>query len=314
MKAIAIIAVVVTHAGPSPWLPGASAFDQVVRGSLAVFHVPSFLLLAGFLYAAHPVLSTPDLSRRMQRLLVPYVVASVVVLTLGFAQPATRTEALFMLVTGSSLGIYYFVFLLAESVTLTYLMTHLSPRAPCLALGAAFGWWLLKPLLTASPPTRGLPSFWSFRDPLWFGAYFFVGWNVRRRWGRVRRLLESYRTPLTILAALVCLIHVSIWPDTRTTYLDPFARGAYVLSVVGLIISATQNARVLPVVRFLSEASYTVYLYHSLFITAASPFVSSLDAPLRTLTLTSVGLLGSSALVYLGRRTLGGASRLTLGS
>lgn len=124
----------------------------------------------------------------------------------------------------------------------------------------------------------------------------------------------TYRVPLTVLATIVCITHLALWPRVRATYLDPFARMAYVLSVVGLIAAATHRARVPSPVRFLSEASYTIYLYHTLFITAASPLASGFAAPVRTASLTSVGLLGGAAVAYLGHRALGDRSRLVLGA
>ncbi len=51
IKALAILAVVVRHAGPPPWNPAFAEFDRVFRASWVYFHVPSFLVVAGFLYA-----------------------------------------------------------------------------------------------------------------------------------------------------------------------------------------------------------------------------------------------------------------------
>lgn len=268
IKAAAIVAVVATHAGPNPWLPDAGAFDRTVRGSLAVFHVPSFLLIAGFLYGAQPVLSTADLGRRLQRILVPYLVASLIVIALGSAKPATLGDAVFMLATGSALGTYYFVFVLALSVTLTYVLTLLSPRLPRYALSATFIWWLFRPLIVAPSPPSTLPGFWFFRNPVWFGAYFLVGWNLRGQWDGVRRFLVTYRAPLTILATTACVIHLALWPRGRATYVDPFARMAYVLSVVCLIASATQRARIPTPVRFLSDDLPLPHALHRGVVTA----------------------------------------------
>jgi len=182
IKALAIVAVVATHAGPIPWLPEVTDLDRLIRGSLPIFHVPAFLLIAGFLYATQPVLSTADLGRRLRRILVPYVVASLVVMGLGFARPTGPSDAAYMLATGSALGTYYFVFVLSVSVVLVWALTRFSARLPSYALAATITWWLVRPLVVEATPRGLLPSFWYFRNPLWFGSYFLVGWNLRREW------------------------------------------------------------------------------------------------------------------------------------
>lgn len=165
IKAAAIVAVVATHAGANPWLADATAFDRIIRGSLVMFHVPSFLLIAGFLYGAQPVLSTADLGRRLQRILVPYLVASLVVIALGSAKPANLGDAVLMLATGSALGTYYFVFVLAASVMAMYVLTRLSPRLPRYALAATLAWWIVRPLVIEPPPPALFPAFGSSEIP-----------------------------------------------------------------------------------------------------------------------------------------------------
>jgi peptidoglycan/LPS O-acetylase OafA/YrhL len=67
-------------------------------------------------------------------------------------------------------------------------------------------------------------------------------------------------------------------------------------------------------VRFLSDASYTIYLYHTLFITLLSPLLPPLPTPLRAVILTSAGLFGGITVVYMARRALGDRARLLFGT
>jgi fucose 4-O-acetylase-like acetyltransferase len=105
IKAAAIVAVVLQHAGPPRWSPHYAEFDQVFRVSWIQFHVPAFVLMAGFLSARHR-LGWDELVSRLRRLLVPYLVASTTIQLLGL--PDSRGDLAriaFELATASSLGI-----------------------------------------------------------------------------------------------------------------------------------------------------------------------------------------------------------------
>ena len=50
IKAIAIVAVVLTHAGLRVGNPALTPFEKIIRQSWVGFQVPAFFLIAGFLY------------------------------------------------------------------------------------------------------------------------------------------------------------------------------------------------------------------------------------------------------------------------
>jgi peptidoglycan/LPS O-acetylase OafA/YrhL len=68
------------------------------------------------------------------------------------------------------------------------------------------------------------------------------------------------------------------------------------------------------VVRFLGDASLSIYLYHRIFQLLARPLTDGWTDPLRILGQVAVGLGGASLLVFAGRRLLGAQrSRRLLG-
>lgn len=84
LKAMAIVAVVVTHSGSGafPNTPGYTGWDGLFAYGLAAFHVPCLLMISGYLYRSAKPLGSADVARRLRRILPPYLVASVVVLAL----------------------------------------------------------------------------------------------------------------------------------------------------------------------------------------------------------------------------------------
>jgi fucose 4-O-acetylase-like acetyltransferase len=315
IKATAIVAVVLTHAGPVPWVADADHFDVIVRGVLPLFHVPSFLIVAGFVYATAPVMSTRDLARRLTRILLPYLVASMIVLAAGITRFEHASDVLFMVATGSALGIYYFVFVLAVSITVTYLLTRWSPALPTYALAIGVTWWVLKPFVAEPlPPPAPMPSFWFFRDPRWFYPYFLMGWVGRLNWAGVTRLYARHRRLILCIATIVVAMHAFTWTRVRGTNAALIARGAYVLAFVVGVITATDGRRPSVVIRFASEASYTLYLYHFLFMLPLLPITEEMPAALRTVILVGSGLFGAAAIAAGGRALLGSRSRFVFGT
>jgi fucose 4-O-acetylase-like acetyltransferase len=90
IKAIAIVAVVLNHAGPPAANYESTWFDRFFREALMQFHVPSFLAVSGFLYANAAVMDAATCRRRLVRIVVPYLVASLLVFVLLFVMLAQR--------------------------------------------------------------------------------------------------------------------------------------------------------------------------------------------------------------------------------
>ncbi|TFH21714.1 MAG: hypothetical protein E4H03_10030, partial [Myxococcales bacterium] len=75
IKALAIIAVVFTHAGLDPWSPSHTSTDRLLCQGWVDFHVTSFILVAGFLAARSGMMDARALGRRLVRILCPYLLA-----------------------------------------------------------------------------------------------------------------------------------------------------------------------------------------------------------------------------------------------
>ena len=104
------------------------------------------------------------------------------------------------------------------------------------------------------------------------------------------------------------------WPPVDSAAGRGVLRAVYAFAVVGLVSLLTLGRPGSAGVRFLSETTYTIYLYHRLFMWQVLPFV--LDAPpaLRIGAVAAGGIAGAALLGLLGRRWLGRASRPLLGA
>lgn len=314
MKAIAIVAVVVTHAGGDAW-SASSGFERMLRGSVVQFHVATFFVVAGFLATNAPVLAPQVLRARLQRILVPYVVASAGVFASGLNTPSGLGPALYMLGTGSALGIYYFIFNLTACYLIAFLLTRIDPKMVEYALVVTLVWWVIAPFVVEAPPNaRSVTTFWTFRDPTRYFPYFAVGWLARLRFDALQGVWQRHRRALFATSCLAAAAYLAASEDLIGTPAGIPARALYVMAVLAIMAFCTEHSKSTGVVRFLSESSYTIYLFHMFFVAPVLPYFANTSTIVRMVVVTSVGLGGASVLVLVGRAALGPRSRALIGA
>lgn len=320
VKAIAIVAVAFTHSGEPPWTPVYSRWDFWLCGMLPNFQVPAFLLVSGFLYFRPAPIPSQVVWQRLIRVVVPYLIASTIAYGVGLAHATSLSEFAFQLATGSTLGIYYFIFLLALFVPTIWVLSRLPARAVaalCIALWAiailteAFAYArLIDP--DRKPTLEGL--FWLARSPLNFTYAMFVsGWLAAHHRKRLMQLAQR-RRPLLLVGSVggiaLFVAFAAWWPWAAAGVL----RMIYTLSVVVLITLMTSRWHVPAAVHFLSVSSLGLYLYHHMVQAALQGFVHAWWPPTRILTLVSLGLLGAAVWCRLGIAALGARARVLLGA
>jgi fucose 4-O-acetylase-like acetyltransferase len=321
VKALAIVAVAFTHVGLGPWSPRYSAWDFWLCAVWVNFQVPAFLLVSGFLYHRGGAIPAGIVRARLVRVLVPYLVACGVAYALGVAEAGSWGALLFQLATASTLGIYYFVFLLLLFIPTIWVLSRLSRRWLWALCAALWGWGLLVEIYAyvflvgaegETAPFQGL--FWLMRSPLNFTyAMFVTGWLVAAhgealsRWVGARRPAVGAACVAGVLGYLV-LGRMAPWLSAGVL------RSLYTLAVVACVVLATRGWTAPGWVRFLSETSLGLYLYHQMFQVGLQPLVAGWTAPLRIAAVALGGLSAAAALCLAGRRLLGGRARLLLGA
>ncbi len=248
-KALAILAVLVTHAGPFAF-GTLEPIDYVVRVVAVAFHVPVFLLVSGYLHASATPLTLGRTWARLRRVLGPYVVASLVVTVCGLTREATWRHLPWNLAFGAAVPIYYYVLVWCGCVVTGLLWSRLSASVLLIALGCV----VIASEWRAWHPTWNF--FWGVRDPLlqgWLLCYL-GGWCARRfGWLDV---VMHYRVASVILA-----IGGSVpWLFRPTTTIATDLRLLYSASVAMAIV-ALMRAAPQPI-RWLSRETLWIYLAH----------------------------------------------------
>jgi fucose 4-O-acetylase-like acetyltransferase len=306
LKAAAITAVVFAHSGV--FSARATPWDRWLTGRWVWFHVPTFLLVSGFLYCRRDPVPLAEVGARLGRLLLPYAVVSLAVLASGVGgRPATLGEAAWRLATGSALGVYYFVPVLAACELLIWPLSRL--REPGVA--GFVGLCLAYALASALAPRLALPldPFWAARSPTesFWGGYFVLGWLAALGWPRLAELAIRHRG----WVILACVGGIALWFHGVGGRISPrwsvLTRVAYTLSVAGALLLATRGRRAPPALRFLSEASLAIYLLHAPLLTASYFPVAGWSPLARIPFQVALGLGGSSLLALAARRALGRA-------
>jgi surface polysaccharide O-acyltransferase-like enzyme len=314
LKSIGILTVVLIHSVRSPFDPGISTFE-IWLGHLTRFAVPAFLISSGFLYAGVQATSARTL-RRLRRIAIPYLAASL----LGQAFWAARGEQTETghwasdLLFGSSMGPYYYVFVIFGLVLVTPLFARLGSRAQVGVLCAlvAAQWWV--------DAASGMPSsfFWHLRNPLLWWAYFATGWMLRPVYDPLRGYVRSRRTFALALcgAAVVLLSALSGLAEPRLLVRTAAWLNIYAICAL-IFITACGSERLPTPLRALSDASYPIYLLHMFFILAAAepfPLPDRSFAPLPVMLTWAAGVLGSISIIAALKLMLGERSKDWIGA
>ncbi len=297
LKAAGIVAVVWIH-----------AFDQldvtqtplVARLSmLSRFAVPAFFLASGFLQAVGRRVGPREfLVRRLRRLLVPYGVASAAAILFRWLVLGERfgvATLLWMFAVGDAWGIYYFIPLLVVTSALGEILF----RFPRLAWPTWIGLTILGILAYQLQFYAG--SFAAeLRNPLRWWGWFCGGWLLAVERGRINALGHRGQRifgGLLVAAAGGCYAAAVTWlaPGWSRT-------GATLeyLMVEGLLLGtalAAWRGRCPAAIRWLSEASYPLYLQHYFFIVILMKLAGWGDRPTAVFLATLVATIGSVLLL-----------------
>lgn len=314
LKVAGIATVILIHCVRPQWDPSISPFEFWI-GHWTRFGVPAFLLASGFLYAGGGRTRWRDTPRRLRRILLPYLFASVLAQLWWAARgEATVTGSLWRdLLFGASMGPYYYVFVITGLVLVTPLVARLSRpllTAATLALIAA-QWWVDAAL--------GLPfdAFWHIRDPLLWWAYFFVGWQLRLHHDGVSAWISARRPPLLAGLALAVAVLGALSASDAGILAVRSAAWLNVYAIGALILTATCGARNAPLwLRTASDATYAVYLLHLFFVLSAQQLVPlpPLRAAFAPIALPWIaGVLGPAVVIAALQRVLGRRSRDVIG-
>jgi surface polysaccharide O-acyltransferase-like enzyme len=260
LKAVGILVVVLIHAARPQWSSHASAFEQWL-GTVTRFAVPAFLFASGLLIARDPD-PVGRLGARLRRLLVPYVLATLVaeVYNAWVGYPWTPGSVLFDLAFGGAFGPYYYVFAVFQLSLLTPLLAR-APRAVFWGIFAISLYWQAAAELGW---VIWMPLYWYMRVALMWLPYFQLGWWLGEHRDAVLDLLDRHAAVILVgLSVLAVVPFVAAARIEFNTYLGRAFAWAHVYVMVALLFAAGLRLVRLPApLVHLSDSTYFVYLYH----------------------------------------------------
>lgn len=312
LKATAIIAVVAIHA---MFGPPADAPHQYLL-ELMRFAVPLFVAVSGWLYAEHGRVPAKRTGKRLRRVLLPYLVASVLAqLYVAWREgPRSLAHIGHDLLLASSLGPYYYVFVIVTLILLAPLIAKIPPR------GVLATWATLLVLrgiglavVTMHEHLQGGDLFWAVRDPFYWGVYFLSGWLCALYRDQVAAVCTRHRRLLIVLGIGVAGALLAATMSSEAPLASSLASwvNTFVVSAV-LVLVATAIGKAPAAVRFLSEVSYAIYLYHLFFVLEVKHAL--VQSYLSKLAAFSAGVAGACLVAIVSRRLLGTRARTWVGA
>ncbi|MGH0028362.1 MAG: acyltransferase family protein [Myxococcota bacterium] len=317
LKVAGIVTIPLIHALRAPWDPAVAPLEVWI-GHATRFAVPAFLFASGFLYATRERVAGSTLRGRLRRILLPYLLASL--LAQAF-RAATGHEGgvgdwWLDLLIGASFGPYYYVFVIVCLVLATPLFAALPARLlPALLLLLAGLQWV-----TDAGALGWVDMRVHIRNPLLWWAYFLLGWCVRLHWPGVRRFADAHR-PLLLLTfgtAVVLLTAASGLEGSAPRLAVRTAAWLDVYAILGLVfVAAGRMQRVPGWLRFTSDATYALYLFHLFFLLPARWLWPQPDGAVTAAGILlpwAVALAGPLLLVLAAQTLLGARSRAWIGA
>jgi fucose 4-O-acetylase-like acetyltransferase len=301
--------VVVNHAGPFAFGPAYTEVDRILRSRWVDFHVPAFVFVSGFLYHRAAPVPARAVGERLARIVLPYLVASLVGIGSGAFRPPAPLWL--CLATGSAIGIYYYVFVMACLIPLVWPLSRLPTRVAEALLAALLLRLALAVFWPGLLPTLGW--FWAVRNPLGLAPLFLLGWVARARLPELAALARGRTGLVAGLAAATAVLYVGFVDSLANAGARGLGRTAYTCAVMALLALASAGRPLPRAVRALGDATLTIYLYH-IMVYVFLGYLGQTPPALRIPTLAALGLAGGLAVAFGGRTLLGPRARWVTGA
>jgi fucose 4-O-acetylase-like acetyltransferase len=314
-KAVGIVAVVWIHCMRAFFDPGAST-EELWLGDLLQFAVPGFFAASGVLTASAGPIEASLTRARLRRLLIPYLLASIAAQLYGMIvdqRELSAPQLLRDLVLASSFGPYYYVLQAFLFTLVAPAFARLPPPAGAAVTAAAL---LAQAVFWAVPDAFSL----GLRNPLLWLGFFLSGWLLKRHETWVVAALTGRRLAVVLVAvtgAAALSLHRPLGaPEALSGLLQWLFVGCVLAALVAL---GTGRETRSPLLRFLADSTYTVYLFHLFFVFSLQRVLPApapgVFEPLALVPLRLAGLVGPLVLAAASRAVLGAArSRALVGS
>jgi peptidoglycan/LPS O-acetylase OafA/YrhL len=228
--------------------------------------------------------------------------------------PTTTGSPVTDLLLGASFAPYYYVLQITVLVLVTPLFIRLSGgTVAALAVLLPAQWYF-----AAAVPPDAVHPFWQIRNPLLWWGYFVAGWVVRERRDAIVAWIGARRRAfLATMCAIVAALAIASGVEAPRVAVRSAAWLNVYAILATLFAASCHRSRSSAPVRYLSDATYAIYLLHLFFVYSVARQLHMAPGradPVVTGTLFAAGLVGSLAVVAAARRLLGPRSRDLIGA
>ncbi|WP_272700660.1 acyltransferase [Desulfovibrio sp. Fe33] len=282
LRSLAIMAVIAIHSTYSGWqwygdLGGSwNYYFTLIIKQFYCFAVPSFFFMSGYFFSSKMgndwKKETEHIVKRMERILVPYLVWSVIVF---FIVKGKKNIVIFLndLLSGKVVGAYYYIIVLAIFTLLSPLLVRLKDKSYGLMLvllintinivvvyfyriklGHNFNWWYA-----------------AFPFTTWISFYYF---GILYRYGKVPRFILNIQ-PKKAMAIVLAMLFLSLFEAFALVSLwgqysgaassSKFSSFLYSFSIIIFFISIRKLDLWFPyILKVISSYSFGIYLIHEI--------------------------------------------------
>jgi peptidoglycan/LPS O-acetylase OafA/YrhL len=285
VKAASILGVIYIHSISRTM--GTTDPMGVFFGDWTRFAVPGFVFAAGFLFKKGQVDTLRLAWRLFIRIIPPYLICSLVMLSLGVAERGVGAAApsgeriVTDLLFGNTIGIYYFVFVITYLYAFSFVLRLLSP-------GMILSLWVMTIGVTVwfyLEPFRFIPLFLKqvlpgeyyelyfvlLRHPCVHLLFYLTGWVVSLFYDYIRYALSKGFTPIVVFACTADIVALYIIHRTR----DDFSawhlwqltiQVHIILTLLCVLVIGIKKRFCVTAVDYLSRNSYAIFLVHLPFV------------------------------------------------
>lgn len=326
IRALAIVSVVITHAGFLAFTDRRILFIAI--DSLQLFCVPGFFLISGFFLTNkldnqnHP---TEILKKRLSRIIPPYLFWSVAFYILNNLSDLKKFDLLALVrdvLTGSVLPPYYFIVAILQCYLWWWLLVKLNllESRKILALGLTIQIIYTIIFYLTALKYISIPLPLMERWILSWILPFSIGLVLGRFYDSIQEYLERIKIP--VLAATILFYLASIWENYSLYAVDSdgwFSRAFFKLSAQGyailfvLSIVAFSKSIIIPtrlsrLIKILAAYSFPIYLLDFAVVRYVSlvfyKFFYPADPLLKFAFLVSVNFMVCFVIIYLLQKLL----------
>jgi peptidoglycan/LPS O-acetylase OafA/YrhL len=299
-----------------------SNFLGYLASDLCRFAVPGLFFAAGFLFDKKINSTGQIIKKKLVRLLPPYLFCSLCIQFLnvpGLSVELKNLDAgqlIYNLIFGNTLGIYYYVFVLFYLFAGSLVLRHMPGKW-------VLGLWGLSALLLLAF-VKGLIGFGMssmfliFRHPFFHLFAYMSGWVFSLYYETVGSLLKQYRVGVicgSVVLVAIILVFTRMGGNHFSSF--PILTQFYIYTCVTLLITAGMWIHKFQVgIRFISNASYGIYLLHFPVVRACQsvyPEISAGYSFVYAFVAWCAAIAGSILIIFMVQKLSGRYSRYLIG-